>query len=107
MHGSHGPGAVVDLMEDGRTRVRFDTGEEHRFKPSSIDKLLPEGEVDEKSLAVANQHAMRGLRRKQSLLEGFAAGTEGESECSKDRPTREVQRRRGMQGETQGGEWDA
>ena len=101
VHGSHGPGEVVELIEDGRTCVRFDTGEAHRYKPSSIDKLLPAGEVDERSLVVANQHAMRGLRRKQSLLEGWAAGTEGESACSKDRPTREVKRRGVL------GEWDA
>ena len=38
-HPERGPGIVVEIMEDGRTRVRFDSGEEHRYKPSSLTKL--------------------------------------------------------------------
>ena len=41
-HGQHGPGQVVELMEDGRTRVRFDSSEEHRYKPASMRKLVRE-----------------------------------------------------------------
>ena len=29
-HPTHGGGTVVELMEDGRTRVDFDNGESHR-----------------------------------------------------------------------------
>jgi len=38
-HTKHGVGKVVELMVDGRTRVLFDNGKEHRYKPSSVHKL--------------------------------------------------------------------
>ena len=38
-HVTRGTGVVTEHMQDGRTRVQFDTGEEHRYKPSSISKL--------------------------------------------------------------------
>ena len=38
-HESRGAGTVKELMDDGRTRVRFDSGEEHRYRPSSVHKL--------------------------------------------------------------------
>ena len=42
-HRTRGPGEVVELMADGRTRVRFDrTGEHHRYWASSMHKLRPE-----------------------------------------------------------------
>ena len=43
VHKSRGPGAVVEIMEDGRTKVRFDSGEEHRYQPSSMHKITAEG----------------------------------------------------------------
>ena len=43
VHTSRGPGLVTQIMEDGRTRVKFDTGAEHRYKPFSMHKLRPEG----------------------------------------------------------------
>ena len=39
VHKMHGAGAVVEILEDGRTRIRFDSGEEHRYKPASMHKL--------------------------------------------------------------------
>ena len=39
-HESRGKGTVTELMEDGRTRVAFDSGEEHRYKPASTQKLV-------------------------------------------------------------------
>ena len=45
-HPKHGAGVVTELMEDGRTRVVFDDGEEHRYKSASMHKLSAElGEV--------------------------------------------------------------
>ena len=41
-HILRGAGVVTEHMEDGRTRVHFDSGEEHRYKPSSMHKLGPE-----------------------------------------------------------------
>ena len=32
-------GKVVELMVDGRTRILFDSGTEHRYKPASMHKL--------------------------------------------------------------------
>ena len=33
-------------MEDGRTRIKFDKGEEHRYKSSSMHKMRAEGESE-------------------------------------------------------------
>ena len=41
VHGKRGAGVVSELMEDGRTRVTFDNGDEHRYAPESLDKLAP------------------------------------------------------------------
>ena len=49
-HSVRGPGAVVEIMEDGRTKVRFDSGEEHRYKPSSMHKITAEDEETLRSL---------------------------------------------------------
>ena len=38
-HRKHGEGTVTELMPDGRTRISFDNGEEHRYKPESMHKL--------------------------------------------------------------------
>ena len=38
-HDKHGIGIVTEHMSDGRTRVTFDNGEEHRYKHSSLHKL--------------------------------------------------------------------
>ena len=38
-HKKHGVGKVVELMVDGRTRILFDSGTEHRYKPASMHKL--------------------------------------------------------------------
>ena len=42
-HPMHGPGRVVEHMDDGRTRVQFDNGESHRYKPQSLHKLSKQG----------------------------------------------------------------
>ena len=39
VHPKHGVGIVVELMHNGRTRVVFDSGDEHRYKPDSLKKL--------------------------------------------------------------------
>jgi len=41
-HGLRGIGTVTEHMADGRTRVLFDSGEEHKYKPSSMSKLVYE-----------------------------------------------------------------
>lgn len=38
-HKTRGLGTVIELMADGRTRVLFDDGDEHRYKPSSMHKI--------------------------------------------------------------------
>ena len=45
VHVERGPGEVIELMEDGRTRVKFDSGEEHRYKPTSMHKLRGSNET--------------------------------------------------------------
>ena len=37
-HEKHGTGKVLELMVDGRTRVLFDSGTEHRYTPASMAK---------------------------------------------------------------------
>ena len=39
-HRERGLGRVAELMDDGRTRVSFDNGEEHRYKDASLHKLF-------------------------------------------------------------------
>ena len=39
-HPRHGAGVVTELMADGRTRVAYENGEEHRYQPSSMHKLV-------------------------------------------------------------------
>ena len=39
-HHERGLGTVAELMDDGRTRVAFDNGEEHRYKNASLHKLF-------------------------------------------------------------------
>ena len=38
-HPGRGLGRVVEHMEDGRVKVAFESGEEHRYKPASLHKL--------------------------------------------------------------------
>ncbi len=38
-HPTRGIGSVTEHMEDGRVRVKFDDGDEHRYKRSSWHKL--------------------------------------------------------------------
>lgn len=40
-HLLRGLGTVTELMEDGRTRVRFDSGEEHRCAPAAPSRRAP------------------------------------------------------------------
>ena len=39
-HEKHGTGKVLELMVDGRTRVLFDSGNEHRYTPASVAELI-------------------------------------------------------------------
>ena len=66
-HESRGAGTVVEQMADGRTRVAFDSGEEHRYRPSSMHKLRPEGSAPATTINMTGLDA-HGNRR--SLL-GF------------------------------------
>ena len=43
VHRHRGAGSVLEIMPDGRTRILFDSGEEHRYRPSSMVKLRAEG----------------------------------------------------------------
>lgn len=43
VHGVRGAGTVVEHMSDGRTRIAFDSGEEHTYRPSSLHRLVREG----------------------------------------------------------------
>merc|ERR1712167_328239 len=47
-HQTRGEGEVVECMDDGRTKVRYENGEEHRYKPTSIYKLTMVSPEDEK-----------------------------------------------------------
>ena len=39
VHPTRGIGSVTEHMEDGRVRVKYDDGDEHRYKRSSWHKL--------------------------------------------------------------------
>ena len=40
-HESRGWGTVTDHLTDGRTKVTFDNGEEHKYRKASLHKLIP------------------------------------------------------------------
>jgi len=42
VHPQRGPGVVAELMQDGRTLVQFDSGDQHRYNPVSMHKLVEE-----------------------------------------------------------------
>ena len=52
-HPKHGAGVVAERMADGRTRVAYDNGEEYRYKPSSMHKLMRGDTPDEASMTMA------------------------------------------------------
>ena len=73
-HPTHGVGIVVEIMHNGRTRVMFDSGDEHRYKPDSLHKLSAPGapglSYDTSSLTsvndgtkMARRNKLRGPRR--------------------------------------------
>jgi len=39
-HAEHGEGTVAEKMDDGRTRIAFDSGAEHRYRPAQIAAKL-------------------------------------------------------------------
>ena len=71
-HPTRGLGTVTEHMADGRTKVKFAAGDEHRYRRESITKLL----------------SMRDLH-----LDGWH--DDGE-EASKDRPGRKEGTKRGI-----------
>lgn len=81
-HSSHGPGAVVEIMEDGRTKVRFDNGEEHRYKPSSMHKITAEDQVPEEAL-----QQWKGANAERTEIKETDEATRGTTQ-KKDRPGR-------------------
>ena len=53
-HDTRGGGTVVELLEDGRTRVEFDNGGEHRYHPRSMNKLRSLGKADDTDAKAAS-----------------------------------------------------
>ena len=67
-HAKRGLGTVVDRLGDGRTRVVFDSGDEHRYRQGSMHKLSASGA---EGLVVATKSATRlagGRRGSASML---------------------------------------
>ena len=63
-HRERGLGTVTEiLMDDSRTRVAFDNGEEHRYRPASLHKLVAVAEKDNESPS-----PMRRLSRSNTVL---------------------------------------
>jgi len=63
-HPRRGVGTVAELMKDGRIRVTFDSGEEHRYNASSFHKF---------SEVAANQH----LQHQATVWSQFTARRRG------------------------------
>ena len=59
-HLARGQGTVVERMEDGRTKIRFDDGEEHKYKANSMWKV---------SKLSKQEEAMARLKQKQIARE--------------------------------------
>ena len=82
-HVIRGLGMVMELMEDGRARVRFDSGEEHRYKPASMHKLSSATKMGD---AAAVGDAATRLRERARLRRAAREGRPGEG--SPDDPRR-------------------
>lgn len=39
-HPLRGPGVIAEILDDGRTRVDFDSGQTHRYHPRSLHKIM-------------------------------------------------------------------
>ena len=65
-------------MEDGRVKVAFESGEEHRYKPGALHKLTRDG------TSAGRQQS----RRRMSACYGWNS----DSEPSRDRPGRKTER---------------
>ena len=62
-HPEHGPGTVLEHMGDGRTRIAFDNGEEHRYKPASLHKILGKRKVEQPSSSSGKGTPTPGLQK--------------------------------------------
>ena len=98
-HSSRGNGVVTELMEDGRTRVIFDDGHEHRYQNSSMHKLKM---IDVRANANLTRAAtsfkwavhtgVEGIKRTGSSIAGSVRGAGsvcggGGSVCGDSSPT--------------------
>ena len=92
-HVTRGDGTVVELLEDGRTKVEFDNGGEHRYHPKSMHKLisLSLADVDGGDID-ADAHATRsgaseagGIGRLAALREKSRAAASCSSPCNNAR----------------------
>ena len=75
-HEAHGVGTVVEHMDGGLTRVKFDNGEQHTYKPSSLHKLIALEEGEDAASKVTESDALgeaSGAKAKGKL----PAGPEG------------------------------
>ena len=66
-HEARGEGTIVELMADGRVKVLFDAGDEHRYKRTSWHKLTPvesggEGRLSSRSRMSRMNRISRGKR---------------------------------------------
>ena len=55
VHHKHGAGVVKELQQDGRTRVAFDSGEEHQYKSSSMYEMRAEEASSTASVEASNR----------------------------------------------------
>ena len=107
-HPNHGAGTVVEHMSDGRTCVAFDSGEEHRYEPKSLHKIINqssqrgEGELEPSALGDEAISDEERLRRKLAAREARRRSLKAADSLKslvgdKERPGREVSERRSKQ----------
>jgi hypothetical protein len=69
-HEKHGPGMVTQLLYDGRTRILFDSGINHRYKAASVMKL---------TVISSKEEVQRRFRRARGAI---AVGNGHLAQCS-------------------------
>ena len=70
-HPHRGPGVVAERLADGRTRVDFENGEQHRYKPAAMHKLSRDDE--RKKLRDTARLAVASMRQEQRQQESSTA----------------------------------
>ena len=91
-HSKHGTGQVVEHMEDGRTRITFESGQEYRYKVSSLHRLTPVKRAPSFGTSLASDRSGRsGTLKLSHAVSSAAAGVRKAEERAKEQVKKRLQ----------------